>query len=78
MKLHAPYLRNKSMSRVWKLTEGNIQALVLCREKARGDKDWDQADRIRDYLQAKGVTVMDRPGKPSAAVYYPEELGKEV
>ncbi len=56
------------------LTEENLRTLVLCRAKAREEKDWALADRIRDYLKEKGVTVMDRPGKPPAAVYYPEQL----
>ncbi|MFH1037591.1 MAG: DALR domain-containing protein [PVC group bacterium] len=57
-----------------RLTEGNLQALVLCREKARQNKDWTLADRIRGYLKEKGVTVMDRRGKSTAAVYYLEQL----
>ena len=56
------------------LTEGTIAALLLCRQYARKEKDWDRADRIRDFLKENGVTVMDRPGRPSAAVYYEEEL----
>ena len=59
-----------------KLTEGNIGALLICREKAREKKDWALADRIRDHLKAKDITIMDRPDAPSAAVYYPEQLGK--
>lgn len=57
-----------------RLTEEDIHTLVLCREKARRAKDWPEADRIRDYLKEKGVMLMDRAGKSTAAVYYPEQL----
>jgi cysteinyl-tRNA synthetase len=59
-----------------RLTEGNIETLLICREKAREDKDWALADRIRDYFKEKEITVMDRAGAPSAAVYYPEQIGE--
>ncbi len=60
-----------------KLTEGNLTALVFCRERARQNKDWELSDRIRDYLKGRGVSVMDRKGEPTAAVYYPEQLDGE-
>ena len=56
------------------LTEKDIGTLLLCREKAREDKNWELADRIRDYLKEKEITVMDRPGTHSVAVYYPEQI----
>jgi cysteinyl-tRNA synthetase len=55
-----------------KLTEGILQTLGHCREMARKNKDWDLADRIRDYLKDKDITIMDRPGRSSALVYYRE------
>ena len=55
-----------------KLTEGILQTLGHCRELARKNKDWDLADRIRDYLKDKDITIMDRPGRSSALVYYRE------
>ena len=57
-----------------KLTEGNLEMLVGCRESARNNKDWERADRIRDYLKERGITVIDRPGRRSSVVYYPEQL----
>lgn len=36
-----------------------IDALVAARVKARADKDWAEADRIRDELAAEGIEIMD-------------------
>ncbi|MEO1641904.1 MAG: cysteine--tRNA ligase [Pseudomonadota bacterium] len=36
-----------------------IDALVEARNAARANKDWAEADRIRDELKAKGVEIMD-------------------
>jgi cysteinyl-tRNA synthetase len=43
------------------LGEGDpeIDALVLQRQQARQEKNWAEADRIRDELAAKGITVVD-------------------
>ncbi len=57
-----------------RLTEGNLTILLGCRETARKNKDWHWADRIRDYLKKRDITVADKPGQPSSAVYYPEQL----
>jgi len=59
-----------------RLTEDNLQTLGICREAARKNKDWDLADRIRDYLKDKDITIMDRPGRSSALVYYLEQIGE--
>lgn len=48
-------------------TQGNLEILAGCRERARINKDWEQADRIRDYLKGRGATVADR-----SVVYHPE------
>ncbi|OIN95426.1 MAG: cysteine--tRNA ligase [Deltaproteobacteria bacterium CG1_02_45_11] len=37
-----------------------IQRLIKARDQARLDKDWDLADKIRDQLKAKGITVKDQ------------------
>lgn len=44
--------------------DGNarIDALVAARVKARTDKDWGEADRIRDELAAEGIEIMDGAG----------------
>ncbi|MDP8235009.1 MAG: cysteine--tRNA ligase [Candidatus Erginobacter occultus] len=59
------------------LTEGNLTALLFCREQARRNREWELSDRIRDYLKGRGVSVMDRKGERTAAVYYPEQLDGE-
>ena len=43
------------------LGEGDpeIDALVLKRQQARKEKNWAEADRIRDELAAMGITLMD-------------------
>ena len=43
------------------LGEGDpeIDALVLQRQKARQEKNWAEADRIRDQLAAMGITLVD-------------------
>ena len=39
-----------------------IDALVAARVQARADKDWAEADRIRDELSAEGIEIMDSAG----------------
>lgn len=39
-----------------------IEALVAARIQARADKDWAEADRIRDALAAEGIEIMDSAG----------------
>lgn len=38
-----------------------VSHLLAARQRARADKDWAQADAIRDRLAAAGVTIEDRP-----------------
>ncbi len=38
-----------------------IDALVAQRTQARKEKNWAEADRIRDELNARGITVVDTP-----------------
>ena len=42
------------------LNEPEVQRLIKERDKARLEKNWNLADKIRDQLKAKGVTVKDR------------------
>ena len=44
--------------------EKEIEELVARREKARSDKDYTEADRVRDALLAKGIVVEDTPEGP--------------
>jgi len=43
------------------LSDGEIESLIADRIKARADKDFTNADAIRDELATKGVTIEDRP-----------------
>jgi cysteinyl-tRNA synthetase len=36
-----------------------IEALVLRRDEARQNKDWDTADRLRDQLRDMGIELID-------------------
>ena len=38
-----------------------LQALIDARTKARAEKNWAEADRIRDQLAAMGITLKDTP-----------------
>ena len=38
-----------------------IDALVAARTAAKKEKNWAQADRIRDELKARGIEVIDTP-----------------
>jgi cysteinyl-tRNA synthetase len=40
--------------------EPKIQQLIKEREKARSEKDWQMADRIRDQLRSRGVIIQDQ------------------
>jgi cysteinyl-tRNA synthetase len=41
----------------------DIDALIEARKAARENKDWAEADRIRDELDAKGIILEDKDGK---------------
>jgi len=40
-----------------------IEALIVARKEARENKDWAEADRIRDELDALGIVLEDKDGK---------------
>jgi cysteinyl-tRNA synthetase len=40
-----------------------IDALIEARQQARANKDWAEADRIRDELDAMGIVLEDKDGK---------------
>ena len=39
----------------------DVQELIDLRNQARKNKNWAEADRIRDELKAKGITIKDTP-----------------
>jgi cysteinyl-tRNA synthetase len=39
--------------------DDKVEALIAQRQQARKDKNWAEADRIRDELKAMGITLMD-------------------
>ena len=41
--------------------DADIQKLIDARTKARAEKNWAEADRIRDELAAMGITLKDTP-----------------
>ena len=45
------------------ITEQEIKNKIDLRNKARADKDYKEADNIRDYLLDKGVLIEDKDGK---------------
>ncbi len=44
--------------------DSEIDALVAARTQAKKDKNWPEADRIRDELTARGIEVTDTPNGP--------------
>ncbi|WP_008316752.1 cysteine--tRNA ligase [Leptolyngbya sp. PCC 6406] len=44
------------------LTDGAIATLLAERQAARAAKNFAESDRIRDELQAQGITLIDKPG----------------
>ncbi len=44
------------------VSDADIDALVQQRNHARSNKDYAESDRLRDELQAQGITLIDKPG----------------
>ena len=44
------------------LSDDEIDALLTQRKDARAAKNFAEGDRIRDLLQAQGITLIDKPG----------------
>ena len=45
------------------ITESEIENMLSLRDKARENKNYKEADRIRDELNDKGVLIEDKDGK---------------
>ncbi len=41
--------------------DGGVEKMIALRQKARAEKNWAEADRIRDELKARGVVLEDTP-----------------
>jgi cysteinyl-tRNA synthetase len=44
------------------LSDAEIESLLTQRREARASKNFAESDRIRDLLQAEGITLIDKPG----------------
>jgi cysteinyl-tRNA synthetase len=44
------------------LSDAEIEALIQQRQEARKAKNFAEGDRIRNQLQAQGITLIDQPG----------------
>ena len=53
----------KTSSDAGELKDSEIEALVQQRNEARKNKNYTQSDRIRDELQARGISLIDKPGR---------------
>ncbi len=44
-----------------KSPDGQVEALIAARNEARANKNWAEADRIRDQLKSMGIALKDTP-----------------
>ncbi len=44
------------------INDGDIEALIVARKTARSERNFAEADRIRDELKGQGIALIDRPG----------------
>jgi cysteinyl-tRNA synthetase len=56
------YLRGRQETGAEGPSDADIEALIARREQARTDRDWGEADRIRDELTGMGVVLEDAAG----------------
>ena len=54
--------KGKSFADTESLSDEEIENLIQQRTKARKVKNWAESDRLRDELQALGITLIDKPG----------------
>ena len=56
------YLRGRQEADAGGPSDADIEALIVRREQARTDRDWGEADRIRDELIGLGIVLEDSAG----------------
>jgi cysteinyl-tRNA synthetase len=52
----------EAVAAVGGLSDADIEAMIEQRKAARAAKDFAESDRLRDELQAQGITLIDKPG----------------
>ncbi len=52
-----------------KLTDGEIETLLIKRKEARAEKNFSRSDEIRDQLQSSGVKIKDNPDGTTSWTY---------
>ena len=57
----AKELKNKQAEEAAASADPEIDALVAARTNAKKEKNWAEADRIRDELKARGIEIIDTP-----------------
>ncbi len=55
------FLQGRSKAGGGGLAEAEIEALIERRNEARRNRDWTEADRLRDELEAQGIVLEDSP-----------------
>ncbi|HED17909.1 MAG TPA: cysteine--tRNA ligase, partial [Gammaproteobacteria bacterium] len=58
----ASYLRGRQDVDTQGAGDTDIEALIARREQARTERNWEEADRIRDQLTGLGVVLEDAAG----------------
>ena len=56
---HAAALAEKEAAPAAGESDPEIEALIQARAKAKAEKNWAEADRIRDELKAQGIELVD-------------------
>ena len=51
----------RSVIDIFDLSVEEIEKLIEARTQARKDRNWAEADRIRDELKAQGIVLEDTP-----------------
>ena len=58
---NAEVARQESARKEAESADPEIDALVAQRTEAKKNKNWAEADRIRDELKARGIEIIDTP-----------------